>query len=193
MTRRLSALLILMAAAACTPAVVTTVPGEPIQIGDAYSVTPQIEWNRPMMTIDEVWTVDGYALQMLYFHRVPNGQSMPPSRNGFGKLVPPEDKTPVFRKTMLPNEIQEFIVATLAADGWAGVKPSGLAPAKFGNLPGFRFAFSMKSEKGLEYDGIAFGAVQGDTLHVIVYRGTRLHYFPQYSKEVEKLFSSIRT
>ena len=185
MTRKFTALAILLLAAACVPSIVATPPQEPIQIG-FYSVTPQIEWNRPMMTARETWTIDGYALQSLRFLEVAHGQTLSGEED-------PEGKAPVFRKTMLPNEIQEFIVETLAAGGWANVKPKGLKPAKFGSLPGFRFSFGMLSEDGLEYDGVVLGTVREDTLHIIAYVGTRLHYFPQYAKDVEKLFASIRT
>lgn len=185
MTRKFAALAILLLAAACTPPLVATPPMEPIQIG-FYSVTPHAEWNRAMMTRKEVWTVDGYALQALRFLDVADGQTL-------SGQTDPDGKAPVFRKAMLPNEIQELIVETLAAGGWANVKPAGLQPAKFGGLPGFRFSFGMVSEGGLEYDGIVLATVKDDVLHLIMYSGTRLHYFPKHAKDVEKLFASIRT
>jgi hypothetical protein len=185
MTRKTAALAILLLATACVPSMVATPPQEPIQIG-FYSVTPQTEWNRPMMTRSEVWTGDGFALQSLRFLDVADGETLSGRED-------PEGKAPVFRKTMLYTEIQEFIVETLATAGWANVKPKGLKPAKFGGLPGFRFSFDMLSEDGLEYDGVVLGTVREDTLHIIAYVGTRLHYYPKYAKDVEKLFASIRT
>ena len=185
MTRKLIALTVLLLAAACTPPIVATPPQEPIQVG-FYSVTPQIEWNREMMSSRENWTVDGYALQALRFYAVPDGATL-----GGGK--DPEGKAPVFRKAMLPNEIQEFFVETLATGGWANVKPSGLKPAKFGSLPGFRFSFTMVEKGGLEYEGMVIGAVKDDELHLILYSGARLHYFPKYKAAAEKVFASIRT
>lgn len=192
MIRKASILFVLLFAAACTPPVVTTKPGEPVQVA-SFSVTPQMEWNRPTQTFDEIWTVDGYGLQSLRFFEVPDGQALFVKRNAFGRPMPPDEKTPVFRKAMLPNEIQEFLVATLTADGWADVRPAGLAPAKFGGKQGFRFSFAMKSSGGLQYDGIAYGAVDGDRLKLITYTGTRLHYFPKYSAEVEKIFASVKS
>lgn len=192
MTRKLAVLAFLFVAAACTPPIVTTQPQEPIQVG-FYSVTPQIEWNRPMMTIDETWTVDGFGLQALRFFAVPHGQQLFQQYSMFGKAQEPDEKTPVFRQTMIPNEIQDFLVETLSVNGWASVKPAGLAPAKFGDLPGFRFSFSMLDEDGLAFDGMTIGAVKDGTLHMIVYIGTHLHYFPKHQKDVEKLFASIRT
>jgi len=118
MTRQFAALTILLLAAACTPPLVATPPSEPIQIG-FYSVTPQTEWNRAMMTRKEVWTVDGYALQALRFLDVADGQTLSGETD-------PDGKAPVYRKSMLPNEIQEFIVETLVAGGWANVE-SGAA------------------------------------------------------------------
>lgn len=184
MTRKIAVLAILLLATACVPSIVATPPQEPIQIG-FYSVVPQTEWNRPMMIRSEIWTVDGFALQSLRFLEVADGQTLSGNED-------PEGKAPVFRKSMLPNEIQEFIVETLAAGGWANVKPKGLKPAKFGGLPGFRFSFGMLSEDGLEYNGVVLGTVREGTLHVIAYVGTRLHYYPKYAKDVEKLFASIR-
>ena len=185
MTRKFVALAVLMLAAACTPPLVATPPTEPIQIG-FYSVVPQIQWNRSMYSASEAWTIDGYALQALRFVSVADGETFSGEKDTDGKA-------PVFRKTMLPNELQEFMIETLVGNGWTSVKPAGLKPAKFGDLPGFRFTFSMKSDDGLEYDGSALGTVKDDTLHLIVYMGTRLHYYPKYAKDVEKLFASIRT
>ncbi len=185
MTRKIAVLAILLLATACVPSIVATPPQEPIQIG-FYSVIPQTEWNRPMMIQNEIWTVDGFALQSLRFVEVAHGETLSGNED-------PEGKAPVFRKTMLYTEIQEFIVETLASGGWANVKPKGLKPSKFGDLPGFRFSFSMLSEDGLEYDGVVLGTVRDDTLHIIAYVGTRLHYYPKYAKDVEQLFKSIRT
>ena len=185
MTRKILVLAALLLVSACVPPVVVTAPQEPIQIG-FYSVTPQIEWNRNMTSLRENWTIDGYALQALRFYAVPDGAML-------SGRVDPEGKAPAFHKAMLPNEIQEFFVETVAGAGWAHVKPSGLKPAKFGSLPGFRFSFTMVEEDGLEYEGMVKGVVKDDELHLILYSGTKLHYFPTHKKTVEKIFASIRT
>lgn len=185
MTRKLTFLAVLLLAAACTPPLVTTSPTERVQIG-FYSVTPQAEWNRATMSRTEAWTVDGYALQALRFLDVADGRTLSGETD-------PDGEAPVFRKSMLPNEIQEFIVETLAAGGWANIKPAGLQPARFGDLPGFRFSYTMVSEDGLDYSGVVLGTVKDDTLHLIMYSGTSLHYFPKHAKDVEKVFASIRT
>lgn len=185
LTRNLILTAALLLVAACVPPIVATPPQEPIQVG-FYSVTPQIEWNRSMMSRSENWTVDGYALQALRFYAVPDGATL-------SGRVDPKGKTPAFRKAMLANEIQEFFIETAAASGWANVKPSGLKPAKFGSLPGFRFSFTMVEEDGLEYEGMVIGTVRDDELHLILYSGARLHYFPKYKQTVEKIFASIRT
>lgn len=185
MTRKIILTAALLLIAACTPPIVVTAPQERIQVG-FYSVTPQAEWNREMMSPSENWTMDGYALQSLGFYAVPDGATLSGRED-------PEGKAPAFHKAMLPNEIQEFFVETLAASGWANVKPSGLKPAKFGSLPGFRFSFTMVEEDGLDYEGMVIGVVKDDELHLIRYSGTRLHYFPTHKKTVEKIFSSIRT
>lgn len=186
MTRKILVLTALLLVTACVgPPIVATAPREPIQVG-FYSVTPHMEWNREMMSPRENWTVDGYALQALRFFAVPDGAALSGRKD-------PEGKAPAFRKAMLPNEIQEFFVESVASSGWANVKPSGLKPAKFGSLPGFRFSFTMVEEDGLDYEGMVIGVVKDDELHLILYSGTRLHYFPKYKPTVEKIFASIRT
>jgi len=193
MIRKFSVLAILLFAAACVALPPPTVkPEERVEIG-FYSVAPQVEWNRAIFFPGEFWTVDGYGLQALRFFEVPDGQSLEQKRSAFGKPLPPDEKTPVFRRTMTPNEVQEFFVESLASNGWTKLKTAALTPARFGSLPGFRFSFSMVDDDGLEFDGMTIGVVREDTLHFIVYAGTRLHYFPKYRQNVEKLFASIRT
>lgn len=193
MMRKILMIAALLTVAGCVqPNIVLVEPNQPFKV-EFYEVTPPGEWNRLNYAFYENWTVDGYGLQALRFHAVPDGQSLVPNRSAWGKLIPPEDKTPVFRKTMTPNEVQEFLVETLSDRGWANVKASRLTPAKFGQLPGFRFSFSMADDDGLEYDGIALGTIKGDELHLIVYSGTRLHYFPTYKRQVEGIFRSIKT
>ncbi|UCH74170.1 MAG: hypothetical protein JSU82_17990 [Rhodospirillales bacterium] len=148
-------------------------------------MTPQIEWNRQITPRSEVWTIDGYALHSLRFFEVTHGQGL------FGREVAP-GRAPVFRKTMLPHEVRELVIDTLVLEGWSNVRSQGLRPAGFGDLPGFRFSFEMLSGTGLEYDGVALGAVQDDALHLIVYVGTRLHHYSTYADDVERLFASIR-
>lgn len=193
MTRKILIIAALLTVAGCVQPNITLVsPNEPITV-EFYEVTPPGEWNRLNYSYYENWTVDGYPLQALRFHAVPDGQSLVPNRSTWGKLIPPKDKTPVFRKTMTPNEVQEFVVETLSNRGGVNVKASRLKPAKFGKLPGFRFSFSMTDDDGLEFDGMALGTIKNDELHIIVYSGTRMHYFPTYKRQVERIFKSIKT
>jgi len=185
MRRVCAALIAPILVAACTSSIVSTAPQDRVRIG-FYTVVPQIEWNRQITPRDEVWTVDGFALQSLRFVRVAHGQSLA-GRDG------PPDKAPVFRKTMSPHEVRELVVDTLVLEGWANVRSKGLRPAKFGDVPGFRFSFEMLAEDGLEYDGIALGTVRNGALHLILYKGTRLYHYPKYAGTVQRLVDSIRT
>lgn len=194
MMRKILVIAALLTVAGCVqPNIVLVEPNAPVTV-EFYEVTPPGEWNRLNYSYFENWTVDGYGLQALRFHAVPDGQSLVPTRSTWGKLTPPEEKTPIFRKTMIPNEVQEFVVETLSDDGWINVKARRLKPARFGQLRGgFRFSFSMADDDGLEYDGMALGVVKDDELHIIIYRGTRMHYFPKYKRQVEQIFKSIKT
>ena len=92
---------------------------------------------------------------------------------------------------MRATDVAEFVAATLASQQFANVETDNLRPAQFGSLKGFRFEFSMSSEVGLEFRGMAIGALQDGRLHLILYRATRLYYFPEYEDEVERIFDSI--
>jgi hypothetical protein len=60
-----------------------------------------------------------------------------------------------------------------------------------GGEDGFRFDFSYVSEEGLNYNGIAAGAVRDDKLYLVMYIGTTLHYFEKYIEEVDYILKSI--
>jgi hypothetical protein len=186
----------------------TAVPAERRAIGDLYSVKTNVEWSQADEGGMKVWTIDGPFLEALRFVTLKDGDTLFQSTDKDAKL-------PRFRAHMTPNEVVEFFVASLKsvsegvdthqlAKGM--VQPAGiiagsinaasidvmnLRPADFGRLPGFRFDFSFLSKQGLERQGAALGCIHDGKLLLMVYTGTREHYFKMHQEEVETIFSSV--
>ena len=189
--RRISGLLfILLASAAivgCATPGFTLVEPERRQMGDLYSVDPQISWSASEKGEIEIWTVDGPALQAIkFFHGIEDGEP----------LIEPEDdeeERPTFDAAMSALEVLELIIDTLMANGASAVKASDLRPMSFGNLEGYRCELSYLNSDGLAAEAMAAGTIHSEKLYLILYTGTRIHYFSRYKPQVERLFDSIRT
>ena len=187
----------------------TLAPPERRPIGDLYSVESRMAWSRADEGGIEVWTIDGPLLEALRFVSLKDGDTLIPSADK-------DAKVPRFRSHMTPNEVAEFFVASLKSvtgridthklsKGMVdvqGITAGGidastmeirdLRPADFGSLPGFRFDFDFLSKEGLEREGTALGAIYEGRLLLLVYTGTREHYFEKYRHEVEQVFSSVQ-
>jgi len=156
-----------------------------VLIGDVYYVDAQIAWNKKTEGKAEIWTVDGPLLQELRFIKgIEDGDALFEGRVG--------NKLPPFKSKMTAIEIKELFEASLAQIGLAQLKTLNLRPNDFGKASGFRFEFTYVLKNGLEKQGFALGAVIDEKLHMIIYSGTRLHYYPKHKDEVERLVRSIR-
>ncbi len=189
--RKYIALPILLLLSACSGIGYTLVPADKPQKMGFYTVTPSSEWNRYARTGGghERWTIDGFMLQNLrFFNGIEDGKPLLPPAPGRKK-----EKLPVFRKAMTASEIQEFTVDTFARAGFADVRATGLAPARFAGLPGFRFSMNMATSEGLDFQGLVLGVVKDDRLHLIVYTGASQYYFPAHLEAVEQILASIET
>ena len=94
-------------------------------VGELYSVDPQIQWSRTSGENLEMWTVNGPALEAVYFvNGIEEGASLVKSSDSKRKL-------PVFRKHMRPTEVQELVVDTIkAADDSASLEPAQSAEVR---------------------------------------------------------------
>lgn len=173
--------------ASCAPYQLVA-PPERVTISDAYSVAPQIEWSRANVMVwndVEQWTVDGAGLELLMFvNKVEDGKPLFPVRH--------QDAMPVFRSSMNSLEVKDFFVASMAGLQAQRVKVRKLRPVQFGGVDGFRFDFSYTTKGGLEKRGIAKGAVRKGKLYMILYMGTRLHYFDKYKRAAEGVMRSVQ-
>lgn len=161
-------------------------PG-PRSVGGAYTVQAPIAYSqfRNRSGQAELWTVNGPALDAVYFYYgLRPGQSL---------VRAPENVTlPTLRAGMAAHEVQEFFADTLRRAGYARVETAALAPVRLGAVPGFGFELRYATESGLEYEGFAQGAWRGDRLAFMYFAAPRLHFFPTLAPAARQLFASVQ-
>src|SRR4051812_24695341 len=103
---RISVVCLLLGLAGCGT---TLVPADkPVDVGSSFNVMPQRPWNR-IAKSPEAWTTQGPQIDMVrFFSGVRSGEAMVPG-------LP--DERYKFDVKMLPNDIQDLVVATLQAEG----------------------------------------------------------------------------
>jgi hypothetical protein len=174
--RPLLAAAALAATAACTP--FTLVAPERQTVGGVISVQPGMKWNKlatsPYRGNVEAWTLDGPALNTLvFFTGVPDGEPLFTRAAGMAQTAQ-QEKSPVFRSSMNPVEVQE------------------LKPVPIANGQGFRFETRMIGRDEVERDGVFVGTVRGGKLYGAWFQGAKLHYFKRYLPEFDRLVASAQ-
>jgi len=158
------------------------------EIGGAYTVEAQIDWNKHAEGKVEIWTADRPGLDALrFFKGLDDGDALFIRPVGASKEI----QFPAYRSGMTASEVMEFVIDSLGRAGAADLEARGLQPAQFGSVEGFRFELTFATASGLEMSGLAAGAVIEDALHLILYTGARVYYFPKYRDDVERLLGSI--
>jgi hypothetical protein len=178
-----------IALGACA-AQISKIERKAVDVEGAYIVDPQITWSEFPRTSTAsnglVWTVDGLFLQRLdLFGGVEDGEPL------FEPTGAKAESLPVFRADMRESEVQEFVLDTLAQQGFVGGEATNLRPVDIGGRRGFRFDLTMATASGLEMRGLAAGAIVDDALSLVLYTGTRLHYFEARQNAVEGIIKSI--
>jgi hypothetical protein len=163
----------------------TLVEPQRVSICDLYSVTPGTAWSEVNSGDARLWTVDGVDLQAIRF--------LSGIREGAPVTdITKEEHATAFRADMSESELVDAIVDGFALSGAQRVKARNLRPAAFGSLQGFRFELGYRDEDGVAREGAVAGAVVEESLYLIIYTGTRLHYFSKYAPEFETIVGSIR-
>jgi hypothetical protein len=175
-----SALLVL--AAACSP---YQLVGPPRASVGRLSMDPQVPWSAIRVGKQTVWTVDGVPLQRVVFiEGLADGEALPGARG---------TRPAVFRSAMASGDTIELIIGWLSAySGFQHLEATNLRPRHLGHADGFAFDFSYVDSNGLDGQGLAAGTVLAGHLYLIVYSGTRAHYFPKYREVVERMIDSAR-
>jgi len=162
--------------------------GKQVQVGQGLAVESDIAWNKATWRGAVTWTVDGPSLQQLIFLTgIDDGKPLfTPARQGQNS-----EKMPKFRSGMTSLEIVDLLEATLVRENVHQFEKQNIQPVTFGGRDGFRFDFSYVSSGGLNYNGIATGAVKDDKLYLIMYLGTSMHYYEKYVEQVEQIINSV--
>jgi len=187
-SRFLAVAMLMLSLAACA-AYEPVHSGSAMQVGSGVTVDPQISWAKVLHanTSGALWTVDGVGLNELYFFTdVKVGQPLI-------KLRGEGDKdTRLYADGMLPNDVMDLLASTVEKLGYRQVRTSGLSPAPFGEVTGFRFGLDFSTSNGLNMKGMALAAQRSNRLDLLLFVAPTEHYFGHYAPTVEKLFASVR-
>ncbi len=155
-------------------------------VRDAYAFDAREDtWGKIDRRGYQLWSVDGPTLQAIrIFDPVQDGEPLFPSRAS--------DKLPKFLGRMSALEVEEFVVDTLVAAGVTNALAQNLRPQQFADLQGFAFEVSYLGDDGLEYLGHVRGAVHDEELLLILYTGTKAHYYAAHLADVTRMLDSMK-
>lgn len=163
---------------------------------EGLELAPATAWNEapPMLSpasrkASRVWTHDGLLLdRLLIIPAVPDGEPVFRSRDESAAL-------PVFRASMLPNELEELTessITKLFGEGEAVVETANLRPHRFGDHAGVLFNLDIRVSDSPDYRGVAGAFVAGDRLYLMIFIGAEPHYYDRYAPEAESLIKGAR-
>ncbi len=137
----------------------------------------------------QTWTKDGLLLDRLtIIPEVPDGETLLVSRAKDAAL-------PVFRKDMLPNELEELVQSTLTklfGEGEAVVGTSNLRPHRFGEHRGILFDVAATVSESPEYKGVVGAFIVDEKLNVMWYIAADPFYFDRHRAAAEAIIMSAR-
>lgn len=159
-----------------------------VEAGDIVVDTP-LTWSRFVFSRYQIWTIDGIALNRLYFiPSVRNGEHVFLERRA-SKRRP---DGPVYRTGMRADEIRDLLLDAFSEGGAIGIVSGELKPARLGDRDGLRFEFQASTDTGLLYRGQALAAERGDTLAVVVWMAPAEFYYARDVAGVARLLDSVR-
>ncbi len=191
--RRVLLLLTISTVTACVATGYTLVqPG--VNVAEELQVTADGGWNlaSPMMTPGartgaQTWTQDGLLLdRLVLIPGVPEGEALLVDRSNTAAL-------PVFRRNMLPNEIEELVESTLVkyfGEGQATVSTSNLRPQMYGDQRGVMFDLSAQLSDSPDYRGTIGAFIANDRLYTIWYIAAHPHYHDKHSQRADAIIKS---
>ena len=180
----LVAVVLLTVLAGCTGGYALVGPGR-TQIGDEFSVGPTMAWSQAQFGERHLWTINGVALEAIWFYAgIKDGEALIVNAGA-------DEDVPRFDADMRPNEVMELILDSLGRTGTVNVAGSGLRPAEFGSMKGYRFKLSLQTQEGLMKRGMAIGTIREQKLQLIVYLAADMYYYDRYLNEAERIFASV--
>lgn len=133
------------------------------------------------------WTQDGLLLdRMVFIPAVPDGEPLAVSRSKDAAL-------PVFRKDMLPNELEELVESTIVkyfGEGQAAVSTSNLRPHRFGEHRGVMFDINAEVTESPTYKGVVGAFIASEELYIMWYIGADPFYYDKHLSEADAIIRS---
>jgi len=146
-----------------------------------YEVVLPAGWWREASTENPfLLTKDGVSLQYISIDRVVVGDELPNTKKKFAKGMSPDDVAAV--------ELEE-------ARSGQGIRSFALvekAPFPLAGYPGFKLAYSFKTEDGLRLRRVQYGAMVRDRVYRVQYQAAARYYFDKDLAAFERLRESFR-
>lgn len=157
-----------------------------VDAGSGYNKAPRVSLST-LRKGSQSWTQDGLLLDRLtIIPAVADGEPLLKSTSKDAAL-------PVFRKDMLPNEIEELLESTILkiyGEGSATVNTSNLRPHRYGTDRGILFDVSAMVTESPSYKGIVGAFIVQEHLYILWFMAAEPYY---YSKHVQKAEAIIRS
>ena len=152
-------------------------------------IDTELDWARIKSTRQEVWTIDGTALNslMIYSGVKPNEHVFMAARE---KRSRPDG--PWFRPGMRADEVRDIVVDALRGQGWSAVTADNLRPQAFGSVEGLRFELSLVNPDGLAYRGTVAAAERNGKLTVLFWKAPTEYYHDRDAAAVARMLDGIR-
>lgn len=183
----LPALLLLLLVACSSPGGRLQVAGTATAFN--MQLDSELDWARIKGPRQEVWTIDGTALNSLSIL-----SGIKPNEHVF--MMAREKKSrpdgPWFRPGMRPDELRDIIVDGLRSQNWSNVAADNLRPQRYGSVDGLRFDVTMTSPDGLRYAGTIAAAEKDGKLSLLLWKAPVEHYHGRDIAAVNKMLDGMR-
>lgn len=163
-------------------------PG-PNPAGGRLTIDSEMEWTRASAMRYQLWTIDGEPLNTLYL--VPAVREREYIFLGRRQTTRRPDG-PFYQRGMRADELRDLIADGLRLAGFVNVATSNLRPADFGGREGLRFDFSLSSEEGLIYQGMAATFEHEQGLALAIFLAPREYYYPRDAVKVSRMLDTLR-
>lgn len=158
----------------------------------AFVVTPDTEWNRRNRRPSkngEIWTKDGFNLNMLHFiGRVGDGQTL------FKDRKKKERPMPKVKGDMLVTDLAELWEASFSIEyDITQFDVVSLEPTKLGGEDGIkmRYQYALPND-ALTRVGEVRLAWKNEQVYLVNYSAPELHYYNASIEEVHKIMDSVQ-
>lgn len=155
----------------------------------SFEVTTPVAWTRLAALGGELWTIDGELLNQLSFiDGVRAGQHVLSKR----RRTRSAPDGAYFKPGLDALQLQQLFVDAYAGEGMVNAAASGLRPARFGEVEGFRFELAFASPEGLIYRGKVLMAERDARLYALVFLAPGEYYFERDAATIDRVFDSAR-